>query len=75
MTYRNLLHKNKLTQFQDYLDVHGIPHRPGRGDWEVLQVQTPDRKWAVIYRRNHMPEHLTVPRPLLKTVLNFLKRD
>lgn len=56
---RNLLHKNHLEDFKSWLTFNGVEHRPGRGDWQVLQVFV-SGTWYAVYERFFMPEHLTV---------------
>lgn len=69
---RNLLHKTKLEDFKAWLDAQAIAHRPGRGDWQVLQVLI-GTQWHVVYERNHMPEHFTTVRHLDKLVASFCR--
>lgn len=66
---RNLLHRTKLEAFKEFLDAHDVPHRPGRGDYQVLQVRWSDKHWAGVYTRNSMAEHYTND-----PQLNFLVR-
>ena len=73
MSMANLLHMNQLDAFKDYLTRHGIRHRPPRGDYQVLQVCKHGNQWHALYQRLAATEHLTVPRPLMGLVLNFLK--
>lgn len=56
---RNLLHKKHLDEFKSWLQGRGVPHRPGKGDWQVLQVEV-QGVWYAVYKRAFMPEHLTV---------------
>lgn len=70
---RSLLHKTKLQAFRDWCEVKGIPVRPGRGDYQVLQVQAKPPDWFSIYERHHMPEHFTVDRRLESLVYRFIK--
>lgn len=56
---RNLLHKKHLDEFKSWLQGRGVPHRPGKGDWQVLQVKC-GNEWQAVYERIFMPEHLTV---------------
>ena len=69
---RQLLHKNKVEDFKAWLDACGIRHRPGKGDYEVLQVFRADGCWFKLYRRNHMPEHVTVQGPLVNLVREYI---
>ena len=70
---RNILHKDKLQEFTDYLDLKGIPHRPGKGPYQVLQVMTPNDGWQVVFSKNDMPEHFTVNQALLPIVRAYIK--
>lgn len=72
MPARNLLHKTKLEDFKSYLDEKGIPYRPGKGDYQILQVQHPDHGWLVIYSKLEAPEHYSVPWKLTSTVEKFI---
>jgi len=74
MAARNLLHKSKLESFKSWLDSKGLEHRPGRGDYQELQVRT-GKTWHVIYSRNYMPEHLTIPDPIISLVSNFIRQN
>ena len=69
---KNLLHKTKLEQFKAWLDANHIEHRPGRGDWQLLQVKV-GKTWQTVFERAWMPEHVTVPWPLESIVHKFIK--
>ncbi len=71
MADRRTLHKTKLDDFKLYLDSHGIAYRPGKGDYQVLQVQT-GKGWQSIYGKNNMTEHFSVQDKLMPTVRLFL---
>lgn len=73
MTNRHLLHKTKLEAFKVWLDDQNIAHRPGRGDWQALQVHHPLHGWQVLYERAEMPEHLTVAQKLVGLVWQFIR--
>lgn len=70
---RNLLHKSRLEDFKEWLTAQKIDYRPGRGAYQVLQVAWPRRKWSVIFDRDTAPEHYTVPRPLERLVMQFIR--
>lgn len=72
---RDLLHKSKLEDFKKYLDELEVPHRPGKGDWQVLQVCVDLYGWRVIHFRADMPEHLTVDERLVPLVKKFIDRQ
>lgn len=69
---RCLLHKSKLNEFRVWLDSLQIPHRPGKGAWQILQVQTKQHGWQVVFERLEMPEHVTVQENLMPLVRKFI---
>lgn len=69
---RSLLHKSKLTAFTAWLSREGIEHRPGRGDFQVLQVLMPDGRWQCVFDRLSAKEHYTVAAPLERYVYQFI---
>ncbi len=71
MANRCTLHKTKLNEFKNYLNSKGIAYRDGKGDYQVLQVQTGDG-WQSVYEKNNMPEHFSVQDKLMPTVRKFL---
>ena len=73
MARRDLLHKNKLEPFKVWLDDQNIAYRPGKGDWQALQVHHPLHGWQVLYERAEMPEHLTVAQKLVELVRQFIR--
>ncbi len=71
---RNQLHVSKLEDFKSFLDTEGIPHRPGKGLWQVLQVCKDGTHWNCIYvRKEILPEHFTVDRHLESLVAKFAR--
>lgn len=75
MSHRNLLHKSKLDEFQLWCRANNIATRPGKGDYQVLQVLTPRSGWQVVFRKNDMPEHLTVNAALEPLVREFISAE
>jgi hypothetical protein len=71
MATRNLLHKNRLNEFREWCGANGFECRDGRGEYQVLQIKK-GTQWHVLYERAYMPEHLTVPIPLLSIVRRFI---
>jgi hypothetical protein len=69
---RCTLHKNKLDEFKAWLDNSNIAHRPGLGEWQVLQVLTPEYGWQCVFKRVRMPEHFSVNEKLMSTVQKFI---
>jgi hypothetical protein len=74
MTARNLLHKDKLEGFKSWLDSKGREHRPGGGAWQVLQIRW-GSGWQAIFERAHMPEHLSIPGPLIPLVQAYIRES
>jgi hypothetical protein len=69
---RSTLHINHLEPFKEWLVRQGIAYRPGKGNYQVLQVNTPEHGFQVIFSREDMPEHYTVAGKLLPLVMQFL---
>jgi hypothetical protein len=70
---RCLLHKRKLNAFKMWLDKKHIQRRPGRGEYQVMQVALPDGQWGVVYDRIEAPEHYTVTAPMEYLVRRFIQ--
>lgn len=73
MGNRNLLHVSKVEDFKAYLDEIGVDHRPGRGEFELLQVHV-DGAWPKLYSRLKETEHVTVQNALIPLVRAFIHR-
>ena len=58
-----------IEAFKVWLDKFGIAHRPGKGEWEVLQVLTADFGYRVIHKNKH--GRLTVSDKLDSIVEDF----
>lgn len=73
MPSRCLLAIHKLEAFKEWLDAHGVEHRPTNADYQVLQVRLPGSpQWHAIFKKLDAKEHLSVPRPLLRLVEQFV---
>ncbi len=72
---RSLLHVSKLEEFKAWLDAQGILHRPGRGDYEELQINNKSTAWYCIFSRNHMPEHFTNDKRIDGLILRFIRES
>ncbi len=70
---RCLLHITKIEEFKSWLTDQGIPHRPGKGFYQVIQVCKDGKHWNNIYTRHHMPEHFTNDRHLDSLVAKFCR--
>ena len=69
---RCILHKDHLDSFQYWLrEIELIPYRPGKGDYQVLQVMTDNFGWQVVFRKADMPEHFSVNEKLMPIVRKF----
>jgi hypothetical protein len=73
MANRNSLHIDKLELFKTWLSENDIKFRPGKGDFQVLQVETVKNGYQCIYSRFDMPEHYTVQDKLMPLVKRFIK--
>jgi len=75
MTARNLLHVSRVQEFATWCEtVKGLKTRPRDVGYEILQVQPKGSTlWHTLFRREHMPEHVTVPWALEPLVLNFIR--
>ena len=69
---RNIFHITHLNAFIAWLDEHGIQHRPGRGQFQVLQVSLNSRDWFCIYERHSSTEHYTVDHRIERMVRKFI---
>lgn len=74
MTARNLLHKSKIPDLCRWLTARGIAHRTGHGDWQIMQIQM-GSSWQAVYSRAHMPEHVSVPNPLVLLITEFVNES
>jgi hypothetical protein len=69
---RSLFHRVHLDSFKAWLDREKIQHRPGKGEWQVLQVNHPRWKWMVIHESSRA-EHLTIDSRMGSMVARFLR--
>lgn len=72
---RNLLHISKLEALKSWLIDKGYKVRPGRGDWQILQVCIDKEQWCCIFERLDMLEHFTVDHRLDGVVKEFIKES
>jgi hypothetical protein len=72
MAARSLLHKSKLDEFKNFLLGKGIATRPGKGSFQILQVEHPILGWQPIYEKLVSPEHYSVPDKLIPLVMEFV---
>ena len=70
---RSLLHKTKLEEFKAWLDSEGVKHRPGKGEWQVLQVCKDGKHWNSVFIRLDMPEHFTTDKRLDSLVMKYCR--
>ena len=69
---RQLLHISKLEPFKQWLINEGIGFRPGKGDYQVLQVLT-EKGWQCVFSKNEMPEHYTSNKYLDPLIRKFIE--
>lgn len=76
MAARNLLHVTKVEAFKTWLIEQGHDCRDPVGHYQLLQIRLKDTTaWHAIYRREHMPEHVSVVQPLVSIVRQWLKQS
>lgn len=68
---RCLLHRTKIDEFKAWLDRQGISTRPGKGQWQLFQVLTPEDGWQVVFDQINS-EHVSVNEKLVPIVQGFL---
>ena len=73
MATRNLLHKNKLEGFKQFLDDKGIAYRQGKGCFQVIQVDIPGFGWQPLFEKLEAPEHYSVPNRMLSLVREYIR--
>jgi len=73
MANRCLLHVNKLDAFKYFLEAKGLAYRPGKGEWQRLQILTEDHGWQCVYIRKDIPEHYSIQDNLVPLVREFLR--
>ena len=67
------LAKSKLEAFKAWLDDNGFAHRPGKGEWQALQVLIEEDGWQILYLKKDTPNHLRVSEGLAGLVARFLR--
>lgn len=60
-----------LEEFKAFLDERGMPHRAGRGGYQVLQVYLENAGWSVVFRKDGQ-NYLTANKNLVPMVQAFL---
>ena len=61
MRARDLLHKTHIHEFRAWLEDRGYIFEIPKGDYEVLRMRHEnDQHPLLVYKRDDMPEHLTV---------------
>ena len=71
---RCTLHKTHLEEFKRFLRDEAIAYRDGKGQYQVLQVQTPESGWQVVFSKGSMPEHYSVNSALMPLVRMFYNK-
>jgi len=75
MALRNLLHKNKLDDFIEWLDYVGLPNKKSIAKYQVwgIDIDPPSGNWQYIYEPIKSKEHYSVPWPLVPIVQQFIE--
>jgi len=74
MATRNLLHKSKLEEFARWcLMTKGYMTLPGRGEFQVLQVEMPGHGFVAIYEKIRSKEHYSVDKRMVNLVMEFIE--
>lgn len=61
MATRDLLHKNKLDEFREWLFADGWTEEKTKGEFEVLRATKPNKKRPlIIYKRTDSKEHYSI---------------
>jgi hypothetical protein len=63
-----------LTTFTDWLDGQSIAYRPGKGEYQVLQVKRPSG-WDILYRSDKYPDHYKAGSPQLAELVREFNAD
>lgn len=66
-----LLRKTQLKRFLEWCFLNEVETRPGKGEWQVVQVCTPDAGWQVIFNSRKNPDHYSINAKLIPTVKAF----
>lgn len=69
---RCILHQTKLQAFLDWCAARGIASRPGKGLYQVVQIETRAHGWQVIFKTATNPEHFTINKTLIPLVKQFI---
>ena len=68
------LHKSHLEDFKTWLtETKLLAYRPGKGTYQVLQVETADWGWQVIFITTKLPDHFTVNEKLIPLITEYYK--
>ena len=59
MAIRNMLHKNKLVEFEQFLDSKGYMILPTVGAYEVLRARK-GKDTVIVYQQRDVKEHLSI---------------
>lgn len=75
MANRNMLPKHWLADYEAWLKTQGCHTRPGRGNYQVLQVRLPfSPVWHAIFFKETGNPHYTVPDPLYDITSKYLQQ-
>lgn len=66
-----LLQLSALDAFKAWLESQDIPYRPGKGQYEALQIFV-GPEWAKLYHKDRIVSHLVVQERLVPLVRRFV---
>jgi len=73
MAIRNILHKSKLKDLENWLAEKGWNIESPKGEYEVLRATRPKNKPLIIFRRLEVKEHYSIPDSHVRLVYSFIK--
>lgn len=74
MADRSILHKDRVQEFQSWCIAQGHDVRGPVGQYQICQIRLQGQTiWWALYFRDYMPEHVSVVRPLIPLVRQWLK--
>lgn len=66
-----VLLKKDLEAFKQWLDANDIAHRPGKGEWQIMQVYVEGHGFQVLFTNKRPQAHYTSNDKLCSTIARF----
>lgn len=73
MSIKNILHKSKLKDFENWVKKKGWNIQATKGEYEILRATKPDSKPLIIFTRLEAKEHYSVLDSHIRLVYSFIK--